>query len=241
MNLNRFLRAIVKRWYVTLAGLLVTAGLCAAAFTLVGPSYERAASELLVPGTTSIPKGGNAYLYLGGLTQASDVLVRALQSETVQGPLLKGHAGTKIQVARDNSTSGPMLTLTVTGASRQAVDTVFDGMLKAVPTTLTALQDDIKAPADGRISALQLTADGQPTVVQKGRMEAIAMAGAGGLALTLLAVGLIDGLLLARADRRARREAERTTSAGTTRSANVVDIPHDDDDPSRPVRMIARK
>jgi hypothetical protein len=26
-----------------------------------------------------------------------------------------------------------------------------------------------------------------------------------------------------------------------TRSANVVDIPHDDDDPSRPVRMIARK
>jgi hypothetical protein len=134
-----------------------------------------------------------------------------------------------------------MLTLTVTGASRQAVDTVFDGMLKAVPTTLTALQDDIKAPADGRISALQLTADGQPTVVQKGRMEAIAMAGAGGLAVTLLAVGLIDGLLLARADRRARREAERTTSAGTTRSANVVDIPHDDDDPSRPVRMIARK
>ena len=214
MTLNRLLRAIFVRWYVTLLGLALTAGLCFVAFTHVGPTFSRGASELLVPGSQTIPEGGNAYLYLGDLTQASDVLVNTLQSDDVQERILSGAKKTDVVITRDASTTGPILVITVTGPSRSDVDAVFRRAQAEVPTTLTALQDRVQVPLEARISSLDLTADPAATADLKPRYEAMALAGAVGLAITLLAIGLIDGLLTSR---EARRREQSARSVGRRR------------------------
>lgn len=198
MNPARLARSLWRRWYLTIAGLLVTGLLCAFAYVTTSPTLQRSASELLTPATVSIPEGGNPFLYLGGLGQAADVLVRALDSDEVLAPILADHPGTTADVSRDTTTSGPILVLTVTGTKETDVIEVFAAIQAAVPATLRQLQDSAGVPSGARISVLSLTADGKSTVIQKARVETIGFIAAAGIAATLLIVGLVDGLLLAR-------------------------------------------
>ena len=78
------LGSLWRRWYITFPGLLVAGLLAVGAWFVVPPTYERSASEFLVPGSGSLPQNAtNPFLYLNGLTQAADVLVRALGSNNV--------------------------------------------------------------------------------------------------------------------------------------------------------------
>ena len=70
MTLSNFLNSLARRWHLLLGALTLTASLCLLAYSAVPPTYERAASVLLLPGTQTIPTGGNPYLYLAGLGQA---------------------------------------------------------------------------------------------------------------------------------------------------------------------------
>jgi hypothetical protein len=205
MNFSDFLQALRRRWYLVVGGLLVTAALCVGALLVVGPSYERRASELLVPGTQSIPTGGNPFLYLGGLTQASDVLAGALASDGVLGPIEKANPGVTIEVARDVSTSGPVIVITVTGNSDQNVDDAFTSMLDTVPRTLATLQSEAGIATAARMTALPITVDSQSTVSHKNRIELAVIVGVVGLVLTLLLQGLVDALAVARRERKAVR------------------------------------
>ena len=63
-----------RRWYITLPGLLLAGLLAFGAWYVVPPSYQRSASEFLVPGTGSLPENANPFLYLSGLSQVADVL-----------------------------------------------------------------------------------------------------------------------------------------------------------------------
>jgi hypothetical protein len=196
MTLMNFLRGLGRRWYIVVAGLLLAAGISGITYFAMSPTYERTASVLLVPGAGSIPAGGNPYLYLGGLSQASDVLVRALGANDVRDPILLGHPDTDFTVTRDATTSGPLLAITVEGANDSTVITVLEGALAAIPATLTDLQDEAAVPDDSRISSLSLTVDPTSDIVQKGRIETVGFIGAAIVAGTLLLAGLVDGLAL---------------------------------------------
>jgi len=79
MSLAGIWRVLLKRWYITLIGLIITGGFVAAAITKVPPEYSARATVLLIPPQTG--KEVNPYLSLGGLQEVSDVLSNAMASD----------------------------------------------------------------------------------------------------------------------------------------------------------------
>jgi len=202
MNFMNFLASIRRRWYIGVAGLLVTAIACLFVYQTVKPTYERSASELLLPGSSTIPKDSNPYLFLGDVSQATDILVRALTADDVQSPALKGHPGASVAVSRDSSTSGPIVVITVTAKTDADTEAVLQGMLGQLGKTLATLQSTAGAKGNALITSTQLTFDENSTLVQKTRYTYTGIAGAGGLVVTLLTIALVDGLVLGRVRRR---------------------------------------
>jgi hypothetical protein len=234
MIFSTILHGIRRRWYLLIAGLIATAAVGVFAYQQTDPTYERSASELLVPGSQTVPEGGNPFLYLGGLAQASDVLVRALGARDLQGPIQSEYPGTSVVIDRDVSTSGPIIIITIEGKDDTAVREVFQRMLEAAPTTLNSLQSQASVPRPAQITILPITIDVESTINDKGRLQAAAMAIAAGLVATILVLTLVDGLILARGRRRRGKPAGRrptpdrdraTKDAATTRilpSANRI-------------------
>ena len=225
MTLKNFLRGLGRRWYVLLVGLLITGVACAFVASEVQPTYQRSATLLLLPAASSVPEGGNAYLYLGGLGQASEVLVNTMAAQTVRASLLDGHPAADVTVERNVTSSGPLLSVTATGGSDSEVAEVLDRALAAVQSNLTALQRRADVPSDARISSMSLTTDTASTLLQRNRLESVAGTAIAGVALTLLLTGFVDGLLLSSARRR-----RSTTGSGPERPANPdLDLDFDPD------------
>lgn len=208
MTLKNLLLSLRRRWAIVLGGLLVTAALACGAFLVTGPTYQRNATVLLLPGSTNIPEGGNPYLYLGGLDQATGILVFALNADDVLGPILSDHPNEEVSIARDATTSGPLITISVAGPSEADVALVVNQVLESIPDTLGNLQSQADVAKTALISYIPLTADQTSTTSHKSRIELVGVVGAGGLVATLLLAGLVDGLALSRARKRAATLAE---------------------------------
>ena len=228
MNLKNLLHSMRRRWYIMLGGILIAGALCGLAYSNISPTYQRSASVLLIPGSTSIPAGGNPYLYLGGLAQASDVLVRALSADEVLTPILGPEPAVEVTIARDTTTSGPIVVISVSGTDDAQVAAVFTEVLGVVPTTFDNLQASAGVADDAKVTTLPLTVDTTSTLSQKSRLQAIGVVGVGTLAATLLLTGFIDGLLLAPRRPRGRRS-----------TATVVAFPGYDDE-ERALARISR-
>ena len=223
MQLKDLGTTLARRWYLTLAGLLATAGLCIGTFTAVPPTYQTTADVVLLPPKTSVGTGGNPYLYLGGLQQAVDVLTRALTSDASRTELLGAVGAGEYDVVPDLSTSGPILIVTGTGTTSTIADSARNAVLDRVPTTLVQLQTALSVATDSQITSMVLTADEKPKLILKTRLRAVAAAGVLGLIASAMFIGFVDGLLASRALRR---------SLHATR-ANQPDDPEADADPLR--------
>lgn len=194
MNLADTLRGLVRRWYIVIPGLLVAVAVAIAAWQLIKPTYERTGTQLLLPGTASIPEAGNPYLYLGGLSQAADVLVTAMSSENELGPILEDHPGAEIVVSRDPMTSGPQVLTTVTARSDAEAGEILAAVMVTTEDALDGLQDVDGITAGNRIGIKTITQDTQSTLGQKNRMLGVAAAGLGVVVVTLVTAALIDGM-----------------------------------------------
>jgi hypothetical protein len=209
MIFSTILHSIRRRWYLLIVGLIATAAVGMYAYRNTEPTYQRSASELLVPGEQTVPEGGNPFLYLGGLAQASDVLVRALGASDLQGPIQSEFPTTSVLVERDVSTSGPIIIITVEGKDDAAVGEVFERMLSATPNTLNALQSQASVPRASQITILPITIDPGSTTNDKSRLQVAAMVIAGGVVATILLLALVDGLILAWGRRRRAKPSRR--------------------------------
>lgn len=207
MNLATFIRGVARRWYVVAAGLLLTAVACFLVYGHVGVTYQRDSTEVLIPGTVSYPKGDNPYLYIGNLSQACDVLVGALGAENVQDPITKRYPGTTITVARDQSTSGPMVSITVTAPSNDFAAGALRAIDAQIAPTLASIQSKADVPPDALMKVIPVTADTASQASKKTRLELTGLVGAVGLVVSLLAAALLDSLLLTWGTRRRAAEA----------------------------------
>lgn len=201
MNLSDTLRGLGRRWYIVVPGLLLAIAVAVGAWLYVKPDYERRGTQLLLPGTASIPESSNPYLFLGGLSQASDVLVTAMSSDSVQASLLRTHPGAEIVVARDPTTSGPQLLTTVTARTNAEAREILTATLAKTEVQLGDLQDGDEITEGNRITIRTITVDDRSTLIQKTRILAVVGAALGMLLITLLLAGLVEGL----ATRRRRR------------------------------------
>ncbi|MEO9239028.1 MAG: hypothetical protein ABI418_13175, partial [Jatrophihabitantaceae bacterium] len=111
-------RALVRRWYVSVLGILITVGLLAGAVVEVPATYQARASVLLLPPKTKLE--ANPLLGLGGLQEVSDVLARAISDSETADQILAIGSGGKYSVGRDTSTSGPIILITAEASTSTA-------------------------------------------------------------------------------------------------------------------------
>ena len=220
MELKVFWRTLRRRWYLTVAVLALTIGATVYAVTAVGPTYEAEGSALVFPpasstrsqGTTTTV--GNPYLELAGVSQARDVVIRALKSRTVQADWGADFPGMSYEATPDFTNSAPIILFTVEGDTSTGAAAALDDLMARVPTILVDLQDGLGLPQDGFVTARKLTQDARPAIVRKTQIRTglLATAVAGGLGLLLVA--LADSLLGVRARVRAEQAAHRVEAAG---------------------------
>lgn len=210
MNFADTLRGLWRRWYIVIPGLLISASLAVGAYFAIDPGYERSSVQLLIPGADSMPEGANPFLFLGGLSPAADVLVRAVGSKNVLNEVVVEHPGVDIAISRDTTTAGPVVLIVVTAASDAAAADVLGLLVDRTATTLDDLQKAENIPAKNRVTVLPLTVDTQSILQQRSRLLGTAGVGLGGVVLTLLLAGLVEGVSV---KRRQRKTAK--VSAGT--------------------------
>lgn len=198
-------RIMRQRWYFTLVGLLVTALLCGLAAIAVPVKYQARAQILVLPPHTSVGTGGNPYLALGGLQAASDVLARAMSDgKTFQLLRSQGVTGT-YTVARDLTTSGPILLVVAEDSTPAGALNTLSGILSQAAPRLTQLQDDLSVPENTRLTSNVFTQDSVAGIQRKSQLRAILVAFAAGIFVTIMLVSAADSVLSRRRRRRLAR------------------------------------
>lgn len=190
--------ALRRRWYVVVAGLLVTACCGLLARQLVPVGYEARALVVLLPPVSLVGTGGNPYLALGGLDAAAAVAARAVLTDETVAAVARVSPGASFGVDPDLSTAGPVLLVLVEGETAAGTLAAVEVLLAALPKRLRDLQDQTGAPPETLITTTLVTKDAQATTVVKPQVRAFLVVGAGGAAATLLAAAALDGLLLRR-------------------------------------------
>jgi hypothetical protein len=207
VNLSSIVKAIGRRWYIFVPGFILSLALASAAHIYVHPTFTRTADLVLIPDQASIPKGANPYLYVGGLTSAADILVRAAGAESATSPITQQYPGSSITIVRDTTTAGPVIEITVDAPRAADTGALISDSVAAVSTQLQQLQSDEHLSGDQMITSTQLAEDTTATPKTKTQLMATLGAGIGGLAVTLILTNMLDGVLLARRQRRRRGSA----------------------------------
>lgn len=214
MNLMSLVRALMRRWYIVVVGVLIAVGAASVAWQMVPPTYERTATQLLLPGSEIMPENGNPFLYLGGLGPAADVLVTAMTSESDQRAITGGEEDAAILVTRDGSSSGPQLLIVASGASDAEAATVLDAAVAQTAVVLDRLQDLEQIGSDNRIGIKTIAADVSSTLEQRTRLMLAVGAGFAVLLASFVLVAIVDGRASTRGSRRGRtRVSARRVSA----------------------------
>lgn len=193
MNFADTLRGLWRRWYIVVPGILIAVSLAIGTWNLIPPAYERSSTQLLVPGAGSIPDGANPYLFLGGLTPAADVIVRAVGSENLLNEVVAENPGAKIEVSRDTTTAGPVILIVVTAPSDAGAEEVLGLLVERTAMVLDDIQRSEGIAAPNRMSVLPVTVDSRSVLQERTRFIAVGATGFAGLALTLLLASLVDG------------------------------------------------
>ncbi len=219
MQVNAFWAALLRRWYFLVMAVLCTAAATWFVVNRIGPTYEAQGTTVLFPPTTTVQQGsttetlGNPYLMLGGLTQARDIVLRTITSKSARAELAESQPLAQFEATPDYTTGGPLVLVTVKAPTPEEAVAGLEAVLAEVPRSLEALQADLDLEKKARITSKQLTADETPDVLHKEQIRGGIVVGALTLAVSLLLIGLFDGLVGSRrggaeggGGRRARRE-----------------------------------
>ncbi len=224
MTIADILYAFVRRWYITVPGVLLAISLSITAWVVVPKEYERSASVLLLPGIGSLPgPTANPYLYLGGMAASADVLVGAAGAESNLREIIDQYPTADIAVERDSTVAGPVIRLTATATSDDDAASIVDLLIQTTARTLEDIQQQQSILEENRISMTTLSVDDKGTTQQRTRIVATVAAGAVTLLLALVVAALVDGIA---------RRRRRTPVNGRESSLSGPSDPLDEDDVS---------
>lgn len=216
---NRFIR----RWRLGVVGVLLTVGLSLGAGTVIGASYSAEAYILLTPPPTSAAGAvPNPYLALNGLLPFTDVVARALNSDTALTQARQAGLSGAYTVARDLTSNGPLLDVVTTASSGAAALKDLSVVVKMASPELTRLQAGQSLRRTQLVTPRVVSQDTVATASHKSQIRAAVVAAVIGLVLTALAVCVVDILLLRSRDRR-RDGVSRTDEAAAPADADSAD------------------
>ncbi|MBA4608138.1 hypothetical protein H1W00_06575 [Aeromicrobium sp. Marseille-Q0843] len=203
------IKTVLRRWYVVVAGLLLTGVLGYAAYSSTPPVYEASGTVLLLPPEDQVSGEGikNPFLQLNNLDVPTSLVVARLNGDEVREQILEQQPGALYEVTTDPTMRGPVVLVQVSAQSAKATVDTLEAVLAAAPTALTDLQAQQDVPKGDSITSMQLAADLEATAVTRATTRAVVAAVAVGLALTAGATAGIDAIARRRRARR-RREAD---------------------------------
>lgn len=197
MRARDTLGSLLRRWYILALGLLLTAAMCWVLQGRVPVTYEAKGSQVLMPPPATVGEG-NPYLYLGGLSQALDVLIRHVSAEEATKPVLRAFPGTNYSVQADGSTSGSILVISASGSTPEATMGVLQAALDKVPVALKAMQDELAIADKVRINVRTVVVDSQATRNDQSQMRLVLLAAGAGTVSAVFLTAMVDGLLSGR-------------------------------------------
>lgn len=235
MHMNDTARSILRRWYIFLFGMLITAALGWAVFDKFPPTYTAQGSLLFMAPENTIGVSGNPYLFLDGMSQSLDVVVRRAAAVEVTTPILDRFQGASYVVEADRTTSSPVIVVTAEASSEKSALGTVDAALETVRKSLLTMQEEVDVRKDMRMTTMDLVIDKKATLKTKTRLQlAIGVIGAGVVGTTLF-TGFIDGWILQYVkNKRGRKErspssdeilAEPNLPQDSKRSSNHVSEP----------------
>lgn len=183
-----------SRWYIAVPGVLLAVAAAVGMWNTVGPEYERTGTQMLIPGSASLPEGAsNPFLYLGGLAIPADVVVQSVSGENVLGAELKRFPGAEVVVDRGIG-SAPVVRITVTTNEDEAAEELLAILMDRTVNTLDAIQTSENIAEGDRMSLITLAVDTESTLRQRNRTVAAALTGIGVAVVALALAALVDGL-----------------------------------------------
>ncbi|NEN04798.1 hypothetical protein G3T36_02840 [Diaminobutyricibacter tongyongensis] len=202
------IRALGRRWYVLVAGLLMTAGLAYGAYRIAPPSYTASGLVLLLPSTSTVGLGGNPLLALSDLDQPAEILVAYFSGASAQADVKANAPTAQYVVSINSSTRGPIIEVDVTDKTPAKTLGALDYITNQIPVELHGLQTAVSAPPDAVITSMPLTIDAKAKADYAATIRTMIAAVLVGLVVTGVIAFALDGLLLGRqARKRARAEA----------------------------------
>ncbi|MBD3923149.1 hypothetical protein IEZ26_00830 [Nocardioides cavernae] len=204
MEMRVVWRSLRRRWYLVLALAVLTLGATLLVAQRTGETYEATATVLVFPpAQAQDPTGAmtqaNPYLVLGGVSQARDVVVRALTSKKIADTFGETYpTGTTFEITPDFTNSAPIIVFTVEAPAPDVAIEALKTLTDRVPVELEKMQSELDLPAGEQVTSVVLTRDEVPATTKKAmiRSALMTMAGLGGLGLLLIA--LVDGWLTGR-------------------------------------------
>jgi hypothetical protein len=189
------LRALGRRWYVLVAGLLATGALAYGALTISPPEFHARGLVLLLPSEAAVGKGGNPFLELSGLEQPAGILVASFSSAPARADVEQRSPTADYTIGIDDSTRGPVIAVDVTAASAAETMGTLDYLVAKIPEELARLQNQVDAPADTAIGSMTLTVDKKAEVSRAATVRMVIAAIVVGLVGTCAAGYGVDALV----------------------------------------------
>jgi hypothetical protein len=226
------IRAVGRRWYVVVAGLILTGGLVAAMTgglvvagldaLLVPVMYEAKASMLLLPPTKTVTETtGNPFLNLGGLDVVSGVLSLSLTDSQTVSSLVPPRSKTTYTVTQDGSVSGSVLNVSVTAVSPREALATLTSIETLASTRLRTLQDSVDAPLNTQARIMTITDNTRAVPNFAALIRALIAVIAAGVVITFLAAIAVDSIARRRKARKVEKMRAIPTDDGVTEPVPV--------------------
>lgn len=198
MRVRETVGSLLRRWYIVLFGLLLTSAMCWVVQERVPATYEAKGSMVLMPPSATVGTEGNPYLYLGGMSEALDVLIRHVTAAETVKRVLDDFPDTTYSVQADRSTSGSIVVVSAAGATAEDTLGVLQAALDKVPAALTGMQDELSIADKLRINVRTVVVDNQATKDDQTQTRMMMLAAGAGVVGTLLFTAMGDGFLRGR-------------------------------------------
>jgi hypothetical protein len=204
--------AALRRWYVTVPIIALSAYVAVQQYQAVEPFAQASASILVLPG--AVPgtdeetlRARQNPLLSGGTGLVRQVLVQTLNSGQTQQRFRQD--GAQVPFVASTSRDSPFVKITATAVGAAAAEQTVDVVVQGSDDLLRDLQLDLGATDFGLYRVVQVFPSGGASVVQPERNRTVIAVLVGGTALAIVLAVLLDNLLSVRSARRGSRRGQR--------------------------------
>lgn len=233
--------AVLRRWFVALPVLLVTAAGVYLVGPRVAPEYVVRATWMLVPGSTPVESrvdGPNPYGNISGAAGAVEVVLSSPQTRQQLGE--SGLIATYQITAESRAT---IIHMTLRATSAEVGIRTGEALHDLAVEELSSRQSGAGVRPEVQYGLVTLSQPAVIEVVTDDRTQLRAIVAAGGLVAAVVLAALVDGVILKLRGRRAARPAalddspepgSTTTQPETGSTGRETEVPDGDPDDAEP-------